>query len=751
MNKEAANKKLALIIGVREYQNPAAPILDAATKDALSMKQSLLRYGFESANIRILSDSKATAKDINSGLKWLEKEGVGATIFFFFSGHGYYERGGAASGYYICSSDFDPAELLNSDAEKVCNLNQVTKSLMRTNAQQLAIYLDCCHAGGIFDSLSFFSQFDTIKNNVPNLSIFASSQASERSFIMPGSENSLFTAYLLEALGGKASPSTRPIVTSADIANYVGERVPQSSPDQHTFIHTSGKTEIVPNLLYKDGRLTRPASMGSLMQAFTDERWLNNLSQFLIERLREEKPGAVAVIHDASGAASSSFDLFSAVMLCYYYNKDYNLLGRVIGNLQSDSENSWLEQVNGRVLDLYLRINETQTRSDDPTFSQFCPLTPTMGELPSPLETFNPAEEWDRLRLADILYTTVEDVAPTPVFQRITKSMPKPSWAWWDDGDAGSSYQREILGVMCMVQGYAYSASGNAEALVTTHRFAYKLLEDSSELNRILANDYLTYAKSEAEQVKIERSRNNRQASDRHADNSCLLLLYATSLDEEATRDDYQNIYGSILYYSGQIEQAEEEWRKALDVGSGYKPNVTTYFNLGVARLTLGDADQAGFYFEKALELDKTRLDALFGCIQAETAKPQEKRKYKYIEAKLKLLDERSPSIVLESPNVTAATLLAVGKCWFRLREYAKANVYFEPVMQVKNPVGWVWYWASSMMMGEGQKVYDLLCDEVILKGMDNPIVCYFLAGMAAMKKDHRSIVQALDITEAVS
>ncbi len=77
--------KYAVVIGIGSMYGENL----GADNDAKLMAQILKRHGFQSRNIKLLTNRKATVVNVNNAIEWLKtSENSGSTVVFFFSGHG---------------------------------------------------------------------------------------------------------------------------------------------------------------------------------------------------------------------------------------------------------------------------------------------------------------------------------------------------------------------------------------------------------------------------------------------------------------------------------------------------------------------------------------------------------------------------------------------------------------------------------------------------------------------------------------
>lgn len=81
--------KKALLVGINKYKIPGCD-LNGCVNDVTNLRDILLKYfGFEVSDIRVLTDERATKKNILDGLSYLTKSAKkNDTLVFQFSGHG---------------------------------------------------------------------------------------------------------------------------------------------------------------------------------------------------------------------------------------------------------------------------------------------------------------------------------------------------------------------------------------------------------------------------------------------------------------------------------------------------------------------------------------------------------------------------------------------------------------------------------------------------------------------------------------
>ena len=138
----------ALLVGLNHYPDPANN-LRGCVNDVLQVS-SLLQRGFlfdASADIRLLTDERATTARIVERLRWLLRgAGPGDTLVFHYSGHGAQVRDRHGDELddgldeIICPYDLDWDDPFTDD-----DLHTILEGL--APGVNLTVILDCCHSG----------------------------------------------------------------------------------------------------------------------------------------------------------------------------------------------------------------------------------------------------------------------------------------------------------------------------------------------------------------------------------------------------------------------------------------------------------------------------------------------------------------------------------------------------------------------------------------------------------------------------
>jgi len=232
----------ALIIGVGEYAHSKYADLPATVSDAHAIAGVLTdkdRCGYPQENVRVLVRKDATSINICEALKALSQSTKpSSTVFIYFSGHGGRLLNGRGSRSYLCTHETVPDDLIGTAVSG----GKFSDMIAAIPAQKVVVMLDACHASGLaaFKSVSGIipwevglqdDYYEALCQGTGRV-IIASSSSDQYSFVREQGDLSLFTWYLLEALGGKAAVRGDGLIHILDIFHYVSETVRAAKPKQ---------------------------------------------------------------------------------------------------------------------------------------------------------------------------------------------------------------------------------------------------------------------------------------------------------------------------------------------------------------------------------------------------------------------------------------------------------------------------------------------------------------------------------------
>jgi caspase domain-containing protein/TIR domain-containing protein len=274
----------ALIIGIADYRFvnplPRAVLSDAA--DVCCVLTDPHACAYPGANVTRVLNHQASKQSIQQALAGLaSRSNHDATVFVYFSGHGGRIGSGCSAGEYLLAVDTvaDSPEALASSAISGADFAQALRAVP---ARRLLVVLDCCHSGGIGqpkgaggailkDGLSerYYAALASGRGRV----ILASCRDSERSYILPGARNSLFTEHLLDGLRGGA-PGPGGLIRVFDLFHYLQPRVTAAHSRQHP-IFKAEIEENFPVALHRGGRPMAPAAAGASSDRFDYDVFLS--------------------------------------------------------------------------------------------------------------------------------------------------------------------------------------------------------------------------------------------------------------------------------------------------------------------------------------------------------------------------------------------------------------------------------------------------------------------------------------------
>jgi hypothetical protein len=200
--------KFALVVGVEKYQN--LPAAEHAVRDAAAVKAHLRAAGYPERNIVYLTDAQAGKSGLEKHLDaWLPKNvAEGATLFFYFSGHGAPDT--AKGDAYLMPWDAD-AKFVESTGYPVKRLYQKLSAL---KAGRVLVVMDACFSGAGGRSVlakgtrPLVGKTDLGVSAAGRVTALTAAAADEITGTDEETGHGLFTYHLLKGLsakGGKAS------------------------------------------------------------------------------------------------------------------------------------------------------------------------------------------------------------------------------------------------------------------------------------------------------------------------------------------------------------------------------------------------------------------------------------------------------------------------------------------------------------------------------------------------------------------
>lgn len=228
----------ALLIGVGATAAVPSWSLPVTVNDARALCEVLVDdqlCGYPADQVRLLTDSAASATQIRDSLIWLAectRAQPDATAVVYFSGHGWRTDDGR---YALIPADVRPDDLPHS----VIWSDDIIQHLRGIAGRRLLVCIDACHAEGMATAKdSWMAPGDFSKAPPPDLLatlsrgegrvVISSSRGSQSSYYRRAGL-SLFTYYLIEALHGAANRPGDTVVKISNVVNHLGEQVPRAA------------------------------------------------------------------------------------------------------------------------------------------------------------------------------------------------------------------------------------------------------------------------------------------------------------------------------------------------------------------------------------------------------------------------------------------------------------------------------------------------------------------------------------------
>ena len=235
-------KKIALLIGMSEYDDSSLSNISTAVKDVTALKRVLTNEsigGFSEEEVIVLTnpnrmDMETSIYDLFDGR---DSEDL---LLFFFSGHGVTDDRGRL---YLATR-----ETRKNSKGEINPVTAVAASLMqelvgKSRSKRQVIILDSCYSGAFARGMSFknSSKVD-IEGQLGGRGrvVLTSSNSTEYSLYQSGNELSVYTHFLLEGLlTGAADTDANGYISIVEIHEYIRRRVLDSAYEMSPQIYIS--------------------------------------------------------------------------------------------------------------------------------------------------------------------------------------------------------------------------------------------------------------------------------------------------------------------------------------------------------------------------------------------------------------------------------------------------------------------------------------------------------------------------------
>ncbi len=304
----ASAKRLALVIGLGDYQNSEIEKLRFARADAAAVYDYLVNPkigGFNPEDVKLLIDEKATLNNLLAAFAYIQDNAAkDDMVFIYFAGHGApefdreYEH---ADGYtkYIIPFDADPNSLFTT----AIATDRLENVFSKIQAECLVFVMDSCYSGGMggrtfakkISGRSLRVMADPTKNLANKAYgkgrvVITAAQSNQVAQEADG--HGLFTAAFLEALEGKGDGDGDGNVTLDELYKYVYKKVARLTKNkQHP---------------QKSGDITGEIILASATQGFVFEPGPDPGMGFAVSGRRWATPKWTAASISVVGLAASA-------------------------------------------------------------------------------------------------------------------------------------------------------------------------------------------------------------------------------------------------------------------------------------------------------------------------------------------------------------------------------------------------------------------------------------------------------------
>ena len=225
VGKEELPNLYVVSIGISDY--PGRLALKFAAKDAIVLEKTIRERTagvFNKVETKLITDKKATRKEIVESLRWLESKMTARDVgILFFGGHGSRDPLGR---FLLVPVDLDEKEVDDN-----CIQGELVKRSLAAMPGRLIAMLDACHSGAINEKRRG-SADDLVRDLISEeygVVCMCSSLGREYSLESGSVEHGFFTLGLVEGLRGKADFNRDGYIYLHEVDLYANQRVRELS------------------------------------------------------------------------------------------------------------------------------------------------------------------------------------------------------------------------------------------------------------------------------------------------------------------------------------------------------------------------------------------------------------------------------------------------------------------------------------------------------------------------------------------
>ena len=227
--------RAALIIGVENYE-ASAPAQFASRDAQMFADYALEKLGIPAGNVKVLTDSEASEREILTALKvWLPTavEPEKTDLYVFFAGHGMPTADGSSA--YLVPYDGDVRLLEDTAISRKRFFDEIGHARPRS----AILFFDNCYSGATrSEQLLLAARPLTIKveeTDVPdNYLVFAAGETDQIAGVEPEVKHGRFSYFVFKGLEGEADTNQDGKISAGELHAYVRESVGRFSAGAQT-------------------------------------------------------------------------------------------------------------------------------------------------------------------------------------------------------------------------------------------------------------------------------------------------------------------------------------------------------------------------------------------------------------------------------------------------------------------------------------------------------------------------------------
>ena len=227
--------RFALLIGVSDYASSSVPDVPQNAPCVEAIRKALIRNGYPSDNIAVMTDKDATVGKVRSFLGTRVPTIVGENdmLLVYFAGHGAAvkttrSKSGDGTEKYLLFADSHAGDLYGT----ALTMSELGRMFRRIRSNRLIFILDGCFTSAMKPRGRSAAKLDDdyIDRLVRKGSIvLTASRANESALTSPAHGQGIFTYHLIEMLNGAGDLTRDGIITLDEGYRYIVDRVKESA------------------------------------------------------------------------------------------------------------------------------------------------------------------------------------------------------------------------------------------------------------------------------------------------------------------------------------------------------------------------------------------------------------------------------------------------------------------------------------------------------------------------------------------